>query len=50
MTMATANAVELTSVDKSFGNTRAVEALSCAIPRGTVYGMIGPNGSGKSTT
>ena len=48
--MATANAVELTDVHKTFGNTRAVESLSCAIPRGAVYGIIGPNGSGKSTT
>jgi ABC-2 type transport system ATP-binding protein len=44
------NAVELRDVEKSFGTTRAVQGLSCAIPRGAVYGIIGPNGSGKSTT
>jgi ABC-2 type transport system ATP-binding protein len=44
------NAVELCGVTKSFGNHVAVNELSLAVPRGSVYGFIGPNGSGKTTT
>ncbi len=43
-------AVELESVTKSFGPYRAVDGLSFAVPRGSVYGFTGPNGSGKTTT
>src|SRR5262249_13061515 len=28
----------------------AVDGLTLAVPRGSVYGFIGPNGSGKTTT
>lgn len=44
------NAVELDSVSKIFDGHRAVDALSLAVPRGSIYGFIGPNGSGKTTT
>jgi ABC-2 type transport system ATP-binding protein len=44
------NAVEISAVNKSYGDTHAVRELSLAVPKGTVYGFIGPNGSGKSTT
>lgn len=44
------NAVELERVTKSFGSTVAVNDLTLAVPKGTVYGFIGPNGSGKTTT
>jgi ABC-2 type transport system ATP-binding protein len=44
------NAIELIQVTKTFGNTLAVDGLSLAVPRGSVYGFIGPNGSGKTTT
>jgi ABC-2 type transport system ATP-binding protein len=43
-------AVALTSVYKTFGATKAVEALDLAIPPGTLCGVIGPNGAGKTTT
>ena len=46
----TANAIELNGVSKRFGETRAVEAISTAIPRGSTYGFLGPNGAGKTTT
>lgn len=42
--------VEVRDVTKRFGNHLAVDRLSLAIPRGSVYGFIGPNGSGKTTT
>ena len=35
---------------KHFGNTRAVDGVSFAIPPGTCFGLLGPNGAGKTTT
>jgi ABC-type multidrug transport system ATPase subunit len=43
-------AVELRSVSKHFGATRAVSDVSLRIPEGSVFGLIGPNGAGKTTT
>src|SRR5436190_10659723 len=44
------NVVEIERVTKTFGQHVAVDDLSLAVPRGSVYGFIGPNGSGKTTT
>jgi ABC-2 type transport system ATP-binding protein len=44
------DAIQLTRVVKTFGNTRAVDDVSLTVPQGAVYGFIGPNGSGKTTT
>jgi len=44
------SAVDLKDVEKSFGATRAVDKLSCAIERGEMFGVIGPDGAGKTTT
>jgi len=43
-------AVEIDQVTKSFDTVTAVDALSLAVPKASIYGFIGPNGSGKSTT
>lgn len=43
-------AVQIDHVTKTFGQQRAVDDLSLAVPTGTIYGFIGPNGSGKTTT
>jgi ABC-2 type transport system ATP-binding protein len=43
-------AVRLRGVAKSFGETRAVDAIDLSIPAGTFYGVVGPNGAGKTTT
>ena len=43
-------AIEATGLVKSFGETRAVDGVDLAVPRGTVYGVLGPNGAGKTTT
>lgn len=42
--------VEITNVTKTFGPHVAVDDLTLAVPKGSVYGFIGPNGSGKTTT
>ena len=47
---ADAPAVRLRGVAKSFGETRAVDAIDLSIPAGTFYGIVGPNGAGKTTT
>jgi len=44
------NVIEIENVSKTFGQHRAVNELSLAVPKGSIYGFIGPNGSGKSTT
>src|ERR687895_1225513 len=43
-------AIEATDLVKDFGDTRAVDGVSLAVGRGSVYGVLGPNGAGKTTT
>ena len=43
-------AIEASGLVKTFGDTRAVDGVDLAVPRGAVYGVLGPNGAGKSTT
>src|ERR687894_586995 len=31
------------------GGRRVLQGISCAVPRGTVTGLLGPSGSGKTT-
>jgi ABC-2 type transport system ATP-binding protein len=42
--------LDVRDVSKSYGRVVAVESLSLAVPRGTVFGLLGPNGAGKTTT
>ncbi|HUR68126.1 MAG TPA: ABC transporter ATP-binding protein [Candidatus Thermoplasmatota archaeon] len=42
-------AIEMRGVVKRYGDVIALDGLTCAIPRGQVYGLLGPNGSGKTT-
>ena len=42
-------AIELSSIDKSFGSVHAVRGVSLAIDQGTITGIVGENGAGKST-
>ena len=42
--------IEVAGLSKTFGQTKAVEALSFVVRPGTVTGFLGPNGAGKSTT
>ena len=42
-------AVEAIDLVKDFNETRAVDGVSIAVPRGCIYGLLGPNGAGKTT-
>jgi ABC-2 type transport system ATP-binding protein len=42
--------IETHSLQKQYGNTRAVDGLEMHVPRGSVYGFLGRNGAGKTTT
>jgi ABC-2 type transport system ATP-binding protein len=42
--------IELAGLTKVFGQTRAVDDLTCSIEPGMVTGFLGPNGAGKTTT
>ncbi len=44
-----APAVEAIDLVKDFGETRAVDGVSLAVPAGAIYGLLGPNGAGKTT-
>jgi ABC-2 type transport system ATP-binding protein len=44
------NAIEATSLVKTYGDVRALDGLDLAVRAGTVFGLLGPNGAGKSTT
>ncbi|MFY9919637.1 MAG: ABC transporter ATP-binding protein, partial [Mycobacterium sp.] len=43
-------AVEIRSLDKSFGRTKALDGLDLTVAPGDITGFLGPNGAGKSTT
>ncbi|MEY4948196.1 MAG: putative transporter ATP-binding protein YxlF [Pseudomonadota bacterium] len=41
--------IEVHEISKSFGPTRALDAVSFTVAEGEVVGLLGPNGSGKTT-
>ncbi|HET8859572.1 ABC transporter ATP-binding protein [Marivirga sp.] len=46
----TENILEISGLNKRYGNIQAVNNLELKVEKGTVFGLLGPNGSGKSTT
>lgn len=42
--------LELRNVRKAYGSFVAVDDVSMAVPRGTIFGLLGPNGAGKTTS
>ncbi|MFH5884120.1 ABC transporter ATP-binding protein [Halalkalibaculum sp. DA3122] len=45
----TDQAIRITGLRKSYGDTMILDNFSLSVPSGTVFGLIGPNGAGKST-
>src|SRR5947209_3455678 len=45
-----APAIEVTGLDKRFGEVHAVRAVDFEVATGEVFGFLGPNGAGKTTT
>lgn len=42
--------IEIKSLTKHFGSTKAVDKVSLAVEKGEIFGFLGPNGAGKTTT
>jgi lipooligosaccharide transport system ATP-binding protein len=42
--------IEASGLTKTYGELRAVDAISFAVSPGESFGLLGPNGAGKSTT
>jgi len=40
---------EAKNVSKQYGNQLALDNVSIAVPRQSIYGLLGPNGAGKTT-
>ena len=43
------NLLETHGVSKKFGDFTALNNVSIAVPKGTIFGLLGPNGAGKTT-
>lgn len=41
--------IEVNSISKSYGEQKALDAISFSIQKGEIVGFLGPNGAGKST-
>ena len=44
------SAIEVTALEKNYGQLRAVDGNSFSVRKGEVFSLLGPNGAGKTTT
>ncbi len=47
--MTTSQAIEVSGLTKSYGDTRVLDGIDLEVPPGTVFSLLGPNGAGKTT-
>lgn len=45
----TSIAVRIQELEKSFGDTKALDRISLDVPENSIFGLLGPNGAGKTT-
>jgi ABC-2 type transport system ATP-binding protein len=50
MTLSNSNSVDVTRLEKKFGDFVAVNKITFSVKKGEIFGFLGANGSGKSTT
>jgi ABC-2 type transport system ATP-binding protein len=43
------HAIEFEGIRKTFGTVEALRGVSCAVPEGSLFGLIGADGAGKTT-
>lgn len=44
------SAIEVSTLEKSYGQLKAVDGISFSVLKGEVFSLLGPNGAGKTTT
>ena len=44
------SAIEVSGLEKTYGQLRAVNGISFSVRKGEVFSLLGPNGAGKTTT
>jgi ABC-2 type transport system ATP-binding protein len=48
--MTNSPAIEVLDLQRSFGDTKAVQGVSFQVRQGEIFSLLGPNGAGKTTT